>query len=490
MRTFTAPSLVLWVLWVGCPGDPSVAPDAGADVQADRSADVRAEGRPSTRCTPGCDFCEICVEGICEPRTNGMNCNGGRCYEGACCTGCWDGFQCQPGTELAACGQQGEVCEVCPCEGDVCSDGGCGGEAPAARVSSGGAHTCALTVAGDAYCWGRNISGELGTDSDAASVATPTRVPLDGVSVLAAGDGFSCAVLDDKSRWCWGDNDDGQLGLGDLGPDTDRRVPETQGPSDWATLSLGGSHGCGIGTSGSLRCWGRNVEGQLGLGSTGPTPLPATVLVGDAPFVVTDVGLGRSHSCAVRDDGTLYCWGANNRSQLGLGTGGAAAGRLLPELVSADTDWALISTGDFHTLGLRTGGFLFAFGDNGVGQLGTGDTAIRTRPWPVGVTAWALIRGGQAHSCGLLGGSLYCWGDNQYGQLGVGDGPGAREAERVGRFLDWRDLSLGANHSCAIRSGAVYCWGLGAEGRLGTGEEENVAIPRRVCLPAGVNEPG
>jgi alpha-tubulin suppressor-like RCC1 family protein len=190
-----------------------------------------------------------------------------------------------------------------------------------AAVSTGFRHTCAVTDAGAAYCWGLNSSaGQLGdgTETDRSS---PVLV-AGGLEVAAvsAGDFHTCGVTAAGAAYCWGANGDGQLGDGTT---TSRSTPvRVVGDVSFATMSAGGFHTCGATAAGAAYCWGGNV-GQLGDGTTTSQSGPVRV-AGDVSLAAVHAGgsgqaLGY-HTCGLTAAGVAYCWGQNARGQLGDGT--------------------------------------------------------------------------------------------------------------------------------------------------------------------------
>jgi alpha-tubulin suppressor-like RCC1 family protein len=127
----------------------------------------------------------------------------------------------------------------------------------------------------------------------------------------------TCALTSAGALWCWGLNDDGQLALGmvDVVP---HPTPARVGTATWVAIDAGEDHVCGIQTGGSLWCWGENTWGQVGNGSSG-SDVTTPTRVGSASDWVA-VALGEDHTCGVRAGGSLWCWGANDLGQLGLGS--------------------------------------------------------------------------------------------------------------------------------------------------------------------------
>jgi len=132
-----------------------------------------------------------------------------------------------------------------------------------------------------------------------------------------------------------------------------------------------------------------------------------------------NVSTGDSHTCGVRTDGTLWCWGYNRLGQLGLGS--EAWTFTTPTQVGTATTWASVAAGYAHTCATRTNGSLWCWGDSSAGQLGLGSVAYSTTPAQVGTgTTWASVSTGYAHTCATrTDKSLWCWGDNGYGQVGI-----------------------------------------------------------------------
>jgi alpha-tubulin suppressor-like RCC1 family protein len=186
-------------------------------------------------------------------------------------------------------------------------------------VDTGQGHTCAIALDGALYCWGRNSFSELGAGASAIQIRTPTRVGSDSDWLeVVAGQGHTCARKRDLSIWCWGMNtgasDDGGYPLGIEGAGV-VSVPQRVGAaSDWTRIRSNTFHGCGVKQNSELWCWGRNAEGQLGLGDTENRPTPVLIGLGYA-----DVNTGRFTTCALTTDGGVRCAGKNENGELGLG---------------------------------------------------------------------------------------------------------------------------------------------------------------------------
>lgn len=284
-----------------------------------------------------------------------------------------------------------------------------------ASVVAGDVSTCGLTTGGDLYCWGSNVSGQLGL-GDRTTRYVPTRVDTGPWLSLSVGRTMSCGVSGGRRLYCWGDNRRGQLGTGD----TEEHLVPTRVTTrtDWQSVTVNGLiHACALTTGGKRYCWGSNDVGQLGLGGTGDRKVP-TSLIGEMTW--TSVSAGSRYTCGIGTDRRSYCWGSNLRGQLGVGD---TADRLSVTRTTSSNPWAQITAGSVSTCGLYPDGMRFCWGYNADSQLGVGDTTQRTRPTRLlGEAPWSQLAAGSSHACGIQAdGILSCWGSGSSGQLGVGD---------------------------------------------------------------------
>jgi alpha-tubulin suppressor-like RCC1 family protein len=357
-------------------------------------------------------------------------------------------------------------------------------------VALGGYHTCAVKTDGSLWCWGYNYFGQLGDGTSGGGTNKNTPVPItSGVSSVALGWHHTCAVKTDGSLWCWGYNYFGQLGDGHV------HYPYSNTPvqimsSGVSSVALGWHHTCAVKTDGSLWCWGANWSGQLGDetdGSGADKNTPVQIMSSG----VSSVALGGSHTCAVKQDGSLWCWGANWSGQLGDGYVHYPYSNTPVQIMSSGV--SSVALGGDHTCAVKQDGSLWCWGDNEYGQLGNGTQLQKTTPYPVITPAGALsISVGGSHSCAIkTDGSLWCWGNNSSGQLGNG------ESGRVGSYFpsqvsppmlsDVSFVSLGGEHSCAVKiDGSLWCWGYNGYGQLGDGTYTNRETPVQI-MSSGVS---
>ena len=318
------------------------------------------------------------------------------------------------------------------------------------------------------YCWGENADGQVATGLyEPDFIVSPTLahvgpdLPLTGVTEAASGDAQTCAVMEDGTVRCWGRDGVGQLGDGggnDGGtPYADRQVRDL---TEVATISSVGRHVCAVSSGGSLHCWGRDLNGELGDGPPEASFATAPQVVideGDLPIEdAREVGVGAYHTCAVRADRTVACAGLDDSGQLG---------RLAEEPFLCSRD------------------------------------RMRTVPASEGAALEPVsqVAGNVRHTCAVVAGAVYCWGSPGCGQLGDGGEPGCAETTTPGSCeqgaaqppepvafepdtgCEVEQVELGAAFSCARCSdGRVFCWGSGADGQLGNGDVVASRIPVKV----------
>lgn len=300
---------------------------------------------------------------------------------------------------------------------------------------------------------------------------------------ISAGHDRTCGIGAISVLYCWGNNADRALGT-DRGSNLMPQPVATDW--GWRDVAVGREHICAI-QSGSwtVHCWGSNEFGQLGINDpsvahlTEPTPV-------DSNQQFSGITAGQYHTCAVtRDTHRVLCWGRNDHGQLGSAGGDAYA----PRPIELDQEFIKVVAGWNHTCAIRRGsptaGHAYCWGDNGSGQLGNQSRISTTAPDSVRTTRqFRDIAAGSQHTCGVGGPGdsfVYCWGANSRGQLGTGDTHDrSYPVQAAVDHFQWR-VAAGAAHSCAvIRWGPLYCWGDNAQGQLGLLTRDPVSyLPRR-----------
>jgi alpha-tubulin suppressor-like RCC1 family protein len=336
-------------------------------------------------------------------------------------------------------------------------------------ISAGDYHSCGIAVSGAAYCWGHNNQGQLGDGRPGTHSATPVAVGAGHTfAQITVGDFHTCGVTTAGKAYCWGNNDFGKLGVGDYG--VIRTTPAAVvGGHTFRQLSAEADHTCGTTTSAETYCWGYNGHGQLGNGSTAHSfGIPVRVLGGHS---FAQVSAGRHLSCGVTTAGAVYCWGLNDTGQLGNGSVGGFSST--PVRVSGTQNFMQVGAGYLHACAITVAGAAYCWGANTNGQVGDASTTSRLTPTAVaGGHVFRHIGVGDRSTCGVTTSYVaYCWGDNFGGHLSVGSGLGVvpTPTALVGGHR-WRQMFTGSVHSCGVAtSGAAYCWGGNGAGQLGTG---------------------
>jgi alpha-tubulin suppressor-like RCC1 family protein len=359
----------------------------------------------------------------------------------------------------------------CPLSAPVCSTGAC---RRITQIAPGSGYTCALLEDGTVRCWGINDLWQLGDGSQILrSKPGPPVVGVTGVKHLGAGHDHTCAVTEDGSVWCWGNNNQAQLGVARDNPGFPVRVQGFDGPV--AEVECNGVRGQGSGyscarlRSGSVWCWGSNEYGELGNGMlSAPIATPAPVLNLED---VVQVALADHGVCALKDTGSVVCWG--NQSLGPLGTLPNARHLTTPEQVPDLSDVRFISAGyDHYCAIVGEAGQVKCWGDDIDGELGDGDLGYRSEGIVDTGRIGAEVRMGFRSTCiRSVVGDIFCLGYNPFGQLGQGNRNNAWKFERA-VLLSSPSASFGTRYwsGCALlATGRVQCWGYNEYGGIGNG---------------------
>jgi alpha-tubulin suppressor-like RCC1 family protein len=360
----------------------------------------------------------------------------------------------------------------------------------AATVAVGAGQGCATKQDGSVWCWGDNSFNEAGVGAVAPYVvSTPVAVaPFNAGAVgVGASYGFSLAVKADGSVWGWGADSQFQLGIS---PSPITVFPPAQVPIGPTVVGIAGGylHACAVRADHSVWCWGGNFQGQTGqsAGTLNEVPQRVTLLPGDAAQITA----GDRHTCAAMTDNTAWCWGYDVNGQLGDGLFRAvSAAEPTPEPVTAlGQTVAQISGGFEATCALRLDGSAWCWGYNANGQLGDGTTNNNATPVPVSGlgSGVAQVSAGNDFACAVkTDGTVWCWGSNQEGQLGNGTTTDSPIPVRVGisNVVEVTTPNITGAFACARKSDrSVWCWGEDISGQLGDADPNSTGSASQMLI--------
>jgi alpha-tubulin suppressor-like RCC1 family protein len=341
------------------------------------------------------------------------------------------------------------------------------------------------------------------------------------VQKLVAGGNHTCALLTSGEVRCFGANSAGQLGIGNTQNIGDDELPSSSplvdlGGMKAIELSAGFAHTCAILEGGSVKCWGDNMRGQLGLGHTdniGDDEAVSSAGFVSLPRPARKIYSGTRYNCALLDNANVVCWGENQFGQLGYGHtlnvgDDEAADAYGYVSVGAGVVKMDISTISFHSCAVLNNGNMKCWGFNQFGQLGYGHTMnIGDDELPSSVAAISFseeilqLSAGFRHTCALVGGQdIRCWGDNSFGQIGsgnaqtIGDDESANSIAVLNMGVNSNMVRSGNFFNCSVSAiGQAHCFGQNNVGQLGhgnthnLGDDEDILGLTQVNLPESVN---
>lgn len=382
-----------------------------------------------------------------------------------------------------------------------CGDEGCD---EIDRFSVGGYHVCAVTTENRAACWGRNSVGQLGIDSSRGS-DIPYRVVIPKVKAIATGYFHTCAIAGEQDGlYCWGSNAHGQLGIGS-GIDSSSSPIRTLGIgiesvlNDVKSIAAGTEHTCAVLNSGTVACWGNQEDGRLGNDEYDDVSIPTPLRVKDwesYDFITNGVMVvaGFAHSCLLTDDGTVKCWGDNSAGQLGVDgevIDPALAQEVegLSDLLDEGAEIVSLTAGLYHTCALASSNKVYCWGNNGYMQLGRpSDGSIAVPEEVDGLDDIVEIAAGNFHTCVVSASNdLTCWGGNEYGERGD-DNLDSTYLPQLVEYESFDRVAAGRYVSCArTLSGQGVCWGNSLFQQLGNGQDpvEFQSVPQKISALSG-----
>ncbi|MDD5528676.1 MAG: T9SS type A sorting domain-containing protein [bacterium] len=318
----------------------------------------------------------------------------------------------------------------------------------------GGGYDFSLAINYDStvWAWGYNAYGQLGDSTTFYYRYNPVRTKfLTNVVAISAGGSHSLALKSDSIVWAWGSNGSGVLG--DSTVTAYRRYPvQTKLLTNVIAISAGGSHSLALKSDGTVWAWGYNGSGQLGIGSsdynTHFVPVQTNLLTN-----VVAISAGGHHSLALKSDSTVWAWGYNYYGQLGDST---TTQNNQPVKVKLLTGVIAISAGGAHSLALKPDGTVWAWGYNGYGELGIGSSDYNPHSVPLqtlNLTNAVAISAGGEHSLALIksDSTVWAWGQNGYGQLGDSTGTQRNQPVQTSLLTGVTAISAGWNYSLALK---------------------------------------
>ncbi|HTZ10365.1 MAG TPA: MBG domain-containing protein, partial [Acidimicrobiales bacterium] len=347
------------------------------------------------------------------------------------------------------------------------------------------AATSASAASTELYSWGYNPYGGIGNGTT-VNASTPVEVNLpSGVTATgaAAGTGFGLVIGSNGKLYSYGYGADGELGDGSTANSTSAQVVSLPAGITATAVSAGATHGVALGSNGAVYDWGDNSDGQLGNNSTTSSDVPVKADL-PAGTVAVAVAAGQYMTEALTSGGDVYAWGDGAMGALG---DGKDVNETVPTEATVSGVTA-IAAGGYHSL-IISGGDVYAFGYGGFGQLGNGaltNAATRVKTsLPSGVTAVA-IAAGLYHSMAIgNNGVLYAWGDDGNGQLGDGNTADEKTPVTVSMPAGVKATAISAESSTSLAIGSdgnLYGWGYNGLDEIGNGTTTDAHTPVQVSL--------
>jgi alpha-tubulin suppressor-like RCC1 family protein len=327
------------------------------------------------------------------------------------------------------------------------------GETNWKQVSCGTWGTKAIKTDGTLWVWGQNTYGQLGDNTTISKLSPVTTTGTNSTNWKYVSSGYShtAAIKTDGTLWVWGRNSVGELGTNNTS-NYSSPITTVAGGTNWKQVSCGEENTAAIKTDGTLWVWGWNDSGKLGTNNTTNYSSPVTTVAGGTNWET--VSCGATFTAAIKADGTLWTWGRNLVGQLGVGT--TTSSIVSPvTTVAGGTNWKQVSAGNFHAAAIKTDGTLWIWGANGSGQLGTNNTTSYSSPVTTiaGGTNWKQVSTSNYFNSAIkTDGTLWVWGQNDFGQLGTNNTTNYSSPTTTlgGGTTNWKTVSCGTSHTAAI----------------------------------------
>jgi alpha-tubulin suppressor-like RCC1 family protein len=334
----------------------------------------------------------------------------------------------------------------------------------AAAIRAGDSHMCFVSDLAEAYCWGRNVNGELGIGESDTVTTLPRKVRSDAAFAdLSLGDAHSCGVSTAGEAYCWGANENGQLGDGSR---TSHLTPvPVAGGVSFGSVASGVQQTCGLSLDRAVYCWGLSIDGNV-------ISVPHRL---DFAVNFSSLVVGRSVQCGLDGDGIAWCWGANNEGQAGIGQASDPLPKPVP--VAGARRYSQIVATFSKVCALSTEGDTFCWG-SGVAWAANAAAPVQVAPG----FKFTRISASRTALCGVTADDVtMCAGELP------GDGTndsGTQFVRTVSQYTffpsNYSGVAVGYRSRCVItRPGMPMCWGLGAGNAAGPGTVRNPFVVRR-----------
>jgi len=342
------------------------------------------------------------------------------------------------------------------------------------QIASNNYTTIALKSNGTLWAWGQNMN------TFGISHPTDSLIPVQEEThdtnwkSVSLGHSHVVALKNDGTLWAWGNNH-----YGALGPDAPiwgTLLPEQLGTeSNWEKIAAGNSYTLAIKDDGTLWAWGANHNGQLGDGTTENKDTPIQIT---SSHEWQQIFTKHNSSFAIKRDGTLWAWGENRYATLG---NDSINDQHTPVQITDSNNWRHISSGQSHTVGLKTNGTLWTWGDNSYGELGDGTNRYQKTPVQIGDSSWKYVSAGERHTLAIKNdGTLWAWGENRYHQSGYDNTASVNTPKRVEGDTVWHKVYASDKFSLGLdRSGRLWGWGYNDRGQLGNGTSDYILSPQK-----------
>lgn len=312
---------------------------------------------------------------------------------------------------------------------------------------------------------GLGLNCDLGRDCD-DSDPTVLGECLTRFTALSANKYQTCALRGDGTVWCWGgENSNGALGDGTTTQST--HPVQVSDIDDAVLIAASSTHSCVVRQDGSLWCWGGNEHGQIGDGTTEARSTPVPIPLGAS---CVSVATGSRHTCAVTTEGDLLCWGWNRSGQLGIGNADEYVPS--PTRVTNLTAVTAHSAGGYHHCAVLQDSSVWCWGNNSYGQVGDGSTENSSSPTQaLGIQDAVAIEATEYGTCVVdATHRIWCWGYNSHGQIGDRSLENRSVPTLMPELTDVAEIHPGGLHTCALqRDRTVRCWGSNDRGQLCNG---------------------